>query len=189
MKRIVSILLTVLLTVGVCNTVKAAPKTMKNGDIFDAEVYAALYPDVVAAYGKNESKLYNHYKKYGKREGRIAYIPGTEQVVQQNTVAIANESNNIAFNGEKIIRRGTSVMGYDCILSQKNYNGFSVDDCFQTSSGVYVRSGSYICKFFDSKGDGTPGQYVLWGISFNEPLKYANGPVPPILGVHYWIYQ
>lgn len=83
-KRIVSILLTVLLTVGVCNTVKAAPKTMKNGDIFDAEVYAALYPDVVAAYGTSETKLYNHYKTYGKKEGRIPCLPNANQVITQD---------------------------------------------------------------------------------------------------------
>ena len=93
MKKIISFILAVILTVGMCSSVMAAPKTMKNGDIFDAEVYAALYPDVVAAYGTNELNLYNHYRKYGKKEGRIPCLPGADQVMtqvlsQQNTVQL-----------------------------------------------------------------------------------------------------
>ncbi len=75
MKKVLIIITSLVLTLGCSVSVYAAPKTMKNGDIFDAEVYAALYPDVVAAYGTSESKLYRHYQKYGKKEGRIAYIP------------------------------------------------------------------------------------------------------------------
>ena len=75
MKKVLIIITSLVLTLGCSVCVHAAPKTMKNGDIFDAEVYAALYPDVVAVYGTSESKLYSHYQKYGKKEGRIAYIP------------------------------------------------------------------------------------------------------------------
>ena len=75
MKKVLIIITSLVLTLGCSVCVYAAPKTMKNGDIFDAEVYAALYPDVVAVYGTSESKLYSHYQKYGKKEGRIAYIP------------------------------------------------------------------------------------------------------------------
>ena len=75
MKKVMIIITSLVLTLGCIVSVYAAPKTMKNGDIFDAEVYAALYPDVVAVNGTSESKLYSHYQKYGKKEGRIAYIP------------------------------------------------------------------------------------------------------------------
>lgn len=75
MKKVMIIIASLILSLGCSVCVYAAPKTMKNGDIFDAEVYAALYPDVVAVYGTSESKLYSHYQKYGKKEGRIAYIP------------------------------------------------------------------------------------------------------------------
>ena len=50
----------------------AAPKTMADGTTFDAEFYANSNPDVVAAVGKGEDALYNHYVKYGKNEGRKA---------------------------------------------------------------------------------------------------------------------
>ena len=87
MKKVLIIITSLVLTLGCSVSVYAAPKTMKNGDIFDAEVYAALYPDVVAAYGTSESKLYSHYQKYGKKEGRIAYIP-TPTVPAATPVAI-----------------------------------------------------------------------------------------------------
>lgn len=52
--------------------VKAAPKTMADGTVFDAEFYAATYPDVVAAFGTDEALLYQHYVTNGKAEGRMA---------------------------------------------------------------------------------------------------------------------
>lgn len=37
---------------------------------FDAEFYAATYPDVVAVFGNSPETLYKHYLEYGKAEGR-----------------------------------------------------------------------------------------------------------------------
>lgn len=54
-------------------SVCAAPKTMPDGTVFDAEFYAATYPDVVQAFGTDEAALYNHYVAYGKAEGRLPY--------------------------------------------------------------------------------------------------------------------
>ena len=55
----------------------AAPKTMPDGNIFDAEFYAATYPDVAAVCGNNEALLYQHYVLCGKAEGRLPYAQGT----------------------------------------------------------------------------------------------------------------
>lgn len=63
----------IALVTGLCATsmtVNAAPKTMPDGTVFDAEYYAQTYPDVKAAFGNDESALYNHYVQYGKKEGR-----------------------------------------------------------------------------------------------------------------------
>ena len=96
MKKVLIIITSLVLTLGCSVCVYAAPKTMKNGDIFDAEVYAALYPDVVAVYGTSESKLYSHYQKYGKKEGRIAYIPApTVPVATPATVATTEQQQAI----------------------------------------------------------------------------------------------
>lgn len=96
MKKVLIIITSLVLTLGCSVCVYAAPKTMKNGDIFDAEVYAALYPDVVAVYGTSESKLYSHYQKYGKKEGRIAYIPApTVPAATPATVATTEQQQVI----------------------------------------------------------------------------------------------
>ena len=54
-------------------TALAAPVTMPDGTVFDAEYYAANNPDVVAVYGTNADALYRHYVTYGKKEGRLPY--------------------------------------------------------------------------------------------------------------------
>ncbi|MCR5303967.1 MAG: hypothetical protein K6E33_05330 [Lachnospiraceae bacterium] len=49
---------------------------MPNGAVFDANYYAAAYPDVVKAIGsKDPKKLYNHYMNYGIKEGRLCFNP------------------------------------------------------------------------------------------------------------------
>jgi len=40
--------------------------------VFDAEYYANRYPDLKAAYGMDEDKLYDHFVNYGIEEGRSA---------------------------------------------------------------------------------------------------------------------
>ena len=51
----------------------AAPETMPDGGTFDAEFYAATYPDVAAAVGTDTNTLYQHYLLAGKAEGRLPY--------------------------------------------------------------------------------------------------------------------
>ena len=40
--------------------------------VFDAEYYAERYPDLKAAYGTDETKLYAHFVNFGIEEGRSA---------------------------------------------------------------------------------------------------------------------
>lgn len=54
-------------------TALAAPETMADGSIFDAEYYAQNNPDVTAMYGTDKEALFFHYVTYGKAEGRLAY--------------------------------------------------------------------------------------------------------------------
>lgn len=56
-------------------TVFAAPETMSDGTVFDAEYYAQMYPDVAAVLGTNADVLYEHYMNFGKAEGRQAVNP------------------------------------------------------------------------------------------------------------------
>ena len=75
-KRILTIALATVMLVGSTMCVNAAPKSMADGGVFDAEYYAANNPDVVAVFGTDENMLYQHYVLYGKQEGRLAAEPG-----------------------------------------------------------------------------------------------------------------
>ena len=52
-------------------TAQAAPVLMPNGEYFDAQFYAATYPDVYKAFGTNSVLLYQHYVYCGRNEGRL----------------------------------------------------------------------------------------------------------------------
>ena len=69
-----------LLVLGMKIDAAAAPKTMPDGGMFDAEYYAQNNPDVVAVLGTDENILYQHYLTSGRLEGRQPYAPGTATV-------------------------------------------------------------------------------------------------------------
>lgn len=81
-KRLTALTLTLVTILGSAMTVNAAPKTMPDGQTFDAEFYAKNNPDVVAALGKDEAALYNHYVTYGKTEGRKPYADAQTEKTQ-----------------------------------------------------------------------------------------------------------
>ena len=92
-------------------------------------------------------------------------------------------------NGETFIKRGTDVDGWEIIESQANSEifGFTIDECYQTASGVYVISKGWLCLMFDSEGNGTPGQYALWSIGdCGSPELAMDGEYAPVEGVHFW---
>lgn len=68
--------------VGTMNA-QAAPETMPDGTVFDAEYYASENPDVVAAMGKDPNMLYLHYQVFGKKEGRLPVGNGTAKLSAQ----------------------------------------------------------------------------------------------------------
>jgi hypothetical protein len=72
--------------------------TAQKNRVFDAQYYAAHNPDVVKAFGTGSKALYNHYLRYGLREGRagsatfdIAYYrlahPDLQAAFGNNTAA------------------------------------------------------------------------------------------------------
>lgn len=71
-KTIILALLAISMVWGNSMTVNATPQRMEDGTLFDADFYAETYPDLMAAYGRNVEKLYQHYVTCGKAEGREA---------------------------------------------------------------------------------------------------------------------
>lgn len=55
--------------------VVANPRTMPDGGLFDVNYYISHNQDVAYALGVYEDVLYNHYKLFGKAEGRLPYDP------------------------------------------------------------------------------------------------------------------
>lgn len=78
--------LVVTMAVMPVSSVKAAPETMPDGTIFDADYYAQTYPDVANVLGTDRDALYNHYVTFGKAEGRMACAPTT--TVQEDKTPI-----------------------------------------------------------------------------------------------------
>ncbi len=67
-----------------------ATVVLEDGQIFDAAFYATAYPDVKAAFGTDAGALLNHYKKYGKKEGRLpSAATGAAQAQAQAAAAQA----------------------------------------------------------------------------------------------------
>lgn len=87
MKKILITALILTAMLGTSLTASAAPKTMSDGTVFDAEYYAATYPDVAQALGTDEAALYQHYVSFGKAEGRK---PHADNYVSQDTIDAAN---------------------------------------------------------------------------------------------------
>ena len=77
LKGFMAAVLAVTMVVTPVSSVKAAPETMPDGTVFDAEYYAQTYPDVANAVGTDRDALYNHYVSFGKAEGRLACAPTT----------------------------------------------------------------------------------------------------------------
>ena len=97
MKKIVSILTAFVLIMSFSVTAFAAPKTMKDGQVFDASYYAANNPDVVAVYGTSEKALYKHYTSHGKKEGRLPYAPvaTTTQTATASAVTVTAPATTV----------------------------------------------------------------------------------------------
>ncbi|MBQ9334120.1 MAG: hypothetical protein IJS12_07300 [Lachnospiraceae bacterium] len=90
MKRRMIAAVVATMIMGTSLTAYAAPKKMEDGTMFDADYYAQNNPDVVAALGKSESALWNHYVQYGRAEGRKA----SENDEAAMATAVAQTSDN-----------------------------------------------------------------------------------------------
>ena len=91
MKKRISVIVAVVIMLFSSITAYAAPKTMPDGQLFDAEFYANTYPDVKAALGTDEAVLYNHYVTCGKNEGRLPYADASAPAATTPAVSYENE--------------------------------------------------------------------------------------------------
>ncbi|MCR5688477.1 MAG: FecR domain-containing protein [Lachnospiraceae bacterium] len=48
---------------------------LNDGTVFDPGFYGTVYPDVSAQYGNDAMALLSHYLQYGRKEGRMTFLP------------------------------------------------------------------------------------------------------------------
>lgn len=65
--------------------------------IFNATYYANTYPDLKAAFGTNATKLLNHFKTYGMKEGRKAISSFDVKVYKDNNADLRNAFGNAGY--------------------------------------------------------------------------------------------
>lgn len=122
-------------------TVCAAPERMPDGTIFDADYYAATYPDVAAAVGTDSGALYQHYVNFGKAEGRSATNPADaekvakmQEEVRTLTISFAGDCTLGGFKGQggkNLFRDYYELYGNDYFFQ-------NVRDIFERDDITYV---------------------------------------------------
>ncbi len=100
-------------------TAYAAPETMPDGTVFDAEYYAQMYPDVVTVLGTDENALYSHYVTYGKAEGRSAVNPLTTPAIT-DAAAITESPNGMPYIER--LAEDVAFIGGDNSVIRKDYS-------------------------------------------------------------------
>ena len=120
----------------------AAPKQMPDGTVFDADFYAATYPDVAAVLGTDETIFYNHYVLCGKAEGRLPYDAKVARELKNqenynklmalkeiypdgtpwdiNTSYVLNQDRKFYYSGEKFSagEEVTACYGFVCMFQE-----------------------------------------------------------------------
>lgn len=135
-KRLLATVAALVLTCSMAMPVSAASSVMPDGYMFDAEFYAANYPDAVAMYGTDTNKLYAHYRIYGINKGYQPYAPGeysdlatATAVMQQQadpTLAAQQNAQIVAPSQDFVISRlanVSGVMGIEAVTKDHDPNG------------------------------------------------------------------
>ena len=101
----------------------AAPQQMADGQLFDAEFYAAAYPDVAAVFGTDPNMLYLHYVLCGQTEGRLPYaadgsvvapLPVNNLAQTQLDVFSALVGHGRVFENGRITEQSSNYLRIDC---------------------------------------------------------------------------
>lgn len=148
----------------------AAPKTMSDGQVFDAEFYANTYPDVKAAFGNDEAKLYEHYLKYGKAEGRLPYDPAILNTAAPAAAAPATPAppatkDLFVGNIDETVEKQIAVQQGYCALPQNVKDFYNVKNV-----KLYVCTRDHIGSISDRKSLGY--SQIRW--MDDGPLTSAN---------------
>lgn len=101
LKRNVTVAIMATILLGSTLSVCAAPKTMADGTVFDADFYAETYPDVKQALGTDEAALYNHYVTYGKAEGRMPHGTDVDVTYSKTVVGRTPDKGDVILTADQ----------------------------------------------------------------------------------------
>lgn len=170
-------------------TAFAAPETMPDGTIFDAEYYAQTNPDVAAILGTDKNTLYQHYLNYGKTEGRQAYSDSTAASIQPSEPRINCLTTDLpVFSTEVTVKNNALVpvileqtdgqyLCYTNVVTRTEF-GTNGDRKDYSDDPIYLAVRDYIAEWLINNGDNTNNQ------SIDIPIRFiCNSPDD----VHYFI--
>lgn len=159
-KTLLSIAFSMVFLLSFSVTAFAAPKQMADGQFFDSEYYAQANPDVVKVLGTDENALYKHYLEFGKKEGRLPYLPAA----QTSTLPVTKNLpiNNLDAPLERVI---TIAQAYDDL--PQNVKNF----CNTKRLRIYATSSEYVQT---QKNNPKVGGFCTAYVTTNISERYAD---------------
>lgn len=150
----------------------AAPKTMSDGQTFDAEFYASQYPDVAAAIGNDEAKLYEHYVQFGKAEGRLPYAAAVSATApSSNDLVVGNIDETTEKQAEMQAGYAALPQNVKNFFNRKNIKIYAATKDYIGTVNTRKSIG-YTRTSWDANGNFTEAVVYVCGSSFMPP-KYT----------------
>lgn len=134
MKRTVMVCLMTAMCMGSSMTALAAPETMPDGAVFDAEYYAEQSPDVVAVLGTERDALYQHYVTFGKNEGRLPYSPDAQ--IPSDTTSETLPDDELPIEG--VLGAAGAVYQLPTWSYGDNYSDYGDSDGVEAPDGMKI---------------------------------------------------
>lgn len=163
-KGILSVILASAFIASSCMTVCAAPQAMSDGGMFDVQYYAQNNPDVTAVFGTDANVLYEHYKNFGKAEGRKPY----EEAAGNNT---ATESSVPAGFATIHINQKDGWEGFTSLgIDKTQYPGIdSIGHLEEFDIGDWVK------RLYDENGKKRATMSISAGSETEDLMAYLVG--------------
>ncbi len=193
--KIFSAMLLAMITIFANATVAyAAPQTMPDGNVFDAEYYIANNPDVVAVLGTDVNALYNHYKLCGINEGRLPYDGTATLPVKRSNVSasLAQARYDLFYSDNVYMYTNDPAVFFDADYYLANYpdlattigtdykalfNHYINFGRFEGRSarmGIYPERGKMIGTFYSNGKTSPYFPNNVWLQARNNELKYLE---------------
>lgn len=179
MKRKLLAMLAAVCCITSTMSVQAAPETMSDGTVFDAEYYAENNLDVVKVYGTKKSSLYSHYVTYGRSEGRLpadAAVVSEDNVEQILNILVDKQAYSAEVSGSYEKNAKLKLFGSACTGNTQQYRNNSTE--FYTSELRYANlewKTEYADTIMSYLEDATTGEKIVGGYKYWDIIEGSYG--------------